>query len=123
MADLITYGAWEDSGLQCMARIENWDGDLLLQADMGTITYKVFRTNNNAETGSDSLTISAVIFDTAQTDSGWPYSAGFTFKFLLPASCFPAGGLHYRIEFIVTPTGLEPFPIVFQAFAKNLLTS
>jgi len=112
MADIVTFQGWE-----------NWDGALLLQAYLGTITYKVFRTDTNAQTGTGSLTVSAVVFDTAQTNSGWPYSDGFNFKFLLPASCFPVGGIAYRVEFIVTPTGLEPFPIVFRAFAQNLLTS
>ena len=123
MADRTTFQAWEDSGLQCMARVENWDGDLLLQADLGTITYKVFDVATKVETGSDSLTVANVIFDTAQTNSGWPYDDGFNFKFLLPASAFPNGNRKYRVEFIVTPTSAEPFPIVFDAFAQNLLTS
>lgn len=125
MADLRTFQAWEDCGLQCLARVENWDGDLILQADLGTITYKVFDTTTNTETGTGSLTVANVIFDTAQTNSGWPasFSAGFNFKFLLPATAFPIGDRHYRIEFLVTPTSSQPFPIVFRAFAQNLLTS
>ena len=125
MANRQTFQAWEDSGLQCMARIENWDGDLLLQADLGTITYKVFRKDSNAwtETGDGTLVVSAVIFDTAQTDSGWPYDDGFNFKTLLPSSAIPTGGRTYRIEFIFTPSGSQSFPVVFDAFAQNLLTS
>jgi hypothetical protein len=108
-----------------MARVEDWDGTLLLQAGTGSITYKVFRQDSNAntETGTGTLVIADVIFDTAQTDSGWPYDAGFNFKTLLPASAFPTGGRTYRIEIIITPSGSEPFPVVFDAFAQNLLTS
>jgi hypothetical protein len=96
----------------------------LLQADLGTISYKVFRRDQNTytETATGSLTVANVIFDTAQTDSGWPYDAGFNFKYLVPAAAFPTGDRHYRIEFVVTPSGSQPFPIVFDAFAQNLLT-
>jgi len=122
--DYQTWWGWENSGLQIMARIEGWDGALITQATLTTITYYVYDLETKEQVATDTLTIASVVYDTAQTDSGWPYSDGFNFATILPATCFPNGGRDYRVEVIFDPATGEDFPAVWKrVHAQDLMSA
>lgn len=113
---------WEDMGALLLARVEDWDGNLLDQAACTGISYKVIDLDNNDEvTGSDDLVVATVVFDSAQSGGNWPYSDGYNFKWMCPATCFPTGGHRYVAEVICNPASGEDFPIgVWLLHAHNL---
>jgi len=119
------YTLLESCGVTYMARIVGDDGALVTQATFGggSIAYKVFDTDNgNAETGSGTLTVADVVFNTVQTDDAWPYDDGYNVRYVLPASCFPVGGHLYRVELIYTPGVGERFADAFDLYALDLLS-
>ena len=73
---------FEGQSIRVMERLTLDDGTLLVQSSFGSITYWINRysgnTPTNVETGS--LTVSDVIFNTAQLDAAWPDPvAGYNF--------------------------------------------
>jgi hypothetical protein len=65
---------WEDSGVQLLARVNRADNTPLLQAEITSITGKVFLLDSTTPTTASStptVTVASVIFDTLQTDSRW----------------------------------------------------
>jgi hypothetical protein len=107
-----------------LARVEDWDGNLLTQAACTGISYKIIdRDNNNAVTASGSLTVATVVFDAAQTGGNWPYSDGYNFKAMIAATAFPTGGHRYVAEVIVDPVSGEDFPLRWILQAYNLVGS
>jgi len=115
---------WEDSGVLLLARVQDWDGNLLTQDACTGIAYKVFDVDdNNAVTGSGTLTIGTVVFDTEQSGGNWPHSDGYNFKTMMAATAFPTGGHRYVAEIIITPTSGQPFPLRWILHAHNLLGS
>lgn len=116
------YYTNEDCGALSLARVRGWTGALVTQATLSSIAYKVVDLDAAATvTASGTLTISAVIFDTAQTDGSWPFSDGYNFRWLIPASAFPTGGHRYAVEFTFTPVAPEnqPFAVDFEIRARN----
>lgn len=112
---------WEDGGALLLARVEDWDGNLLTQVACTGIAYKVFNVdNNNAVTGSGSLVVATVVFDTEQSGGNWPHADGYNFKAMFAATCFPTGGHRYVAEVIVDPVSGEDFAIVWHLQAHNL---
>lgn len=112
---------FEDCGGLVMARILGWTGALVTQATFDSITYKVFdQDRGRQQTGSGTLELAAVVFDTEQNDGSWPYDDGYNFRVLLPATCFPIGGHNYRAEFYFQPTVGEPFALAASIIAAAL---
>ena len=126
LRDIKVWAVSEDAGALLMARVVDWDGNTLTQAGVTSITWKCFdRDDNDTMTDSGTLTKTEVIFDTPQLGNNWPYSDGYTFKWLLPKTALPNGGHRYKAEIIVTPTaGADyAFPLTWHLDADNLLTS
>ncbi len=96
-------------------------GTLITQASITTITYAVYRIANDREetlTGSGTLTVSAVVFDTAQTtDPRYVLAGGYNFLAVIPATCFQTGGLTHRIEVLFTPVSGQPFTQIWEGVA------
>ena len=113
---------WEDSGCSLMARILGTDGDEIVQADISTITYAVHEKVAGTEIiASTSLTISAVVFDTLQTDDRWHTDAtGYNFRMDAPVTAFPTGGTTYMVEVKFTPASGAVFHVVFEVAAQAL---
>lgn len=91
------------------------DGGAILQADLSSITLKVYdaKSPGSAATYDSTLTISATIFDTLQTGLGWSAATGFNLKVLVTPAMIPRGGTTYRFEFKFTTTGgLVMFSVV-----------
>lgn len=102
----------EDTGVLLLARVEDWDGNLLAQAGVTTITWSVFDTSdNNALVATNTIAAADVIFDTAESGGNWPYTDGYTFKWNMPATNLPNGGRVYVVEIMVDPVSGENFMI------------
>lgn len=92
-------------------------GASITQASLSAISYEVNRISDSGtetETGTGTLTVSSVVFDTAQTPSDDPrIPTGQTANFIavIPASCFPAAGrgLRHRITVTFDPASGEDF--------------
>lgn len=103
------------------------EGKLLQQADISTITIKVFKlVDPPVETFSATLTVSAVIFNTLQVDATWVPgidSIGYTFSTDIPASAFPDGDVKYRAEVRGTTTGGSVFWGRWEGAGMGVFTS
>lgn len=104
----------------------------------GSIKYRVFEYANQADAEADSngteiltestLTISAVVFDTLQsndlwTDNGGDSDDGFNLLVDIPAARFPSAGKWYRIEIKISPPTGDPFKIVWVASTTAVASS
>ena len=84
------------------------EGNWAEQADLSTITYRVFdETDSNVEVtaGAQSVTIATSLADTPVTGTSalWDRDpTGYNFTHNLPATCFPTGGHLYRVEYKFT---------------------
>lgn len=114
----------EDGSYSVLARVTSLDGSgtevrpeegpCLTQADVSTITCKVFAlgTNKNNPSGTEitpapTLTPAANIFDTLRT-TGWPTPSdpdGYNFRHDLSPTYAPNGGEWYLLEYKFTLTG------------------
>jgi len=103
-------------GALLLARVVGWDGDLVTQASLSALTYEVFDLENGQSVANDTLTISEVIFDEAQSGGNWPYDDGYNFKFMLPATCLPNGAHRYMVEVWADPVSGEDFRIPPEGF-------
>jgi len=102
----------EDCGAAVMARLLGWDGSLVTQATVSSIAYQVFDLDAALlQTAAGALVVADTVYDTEQTGGGWPYSDGFNFRAVLPASAFPTGGHQYQVEVVFTPVAGEVFAI------------
>lgn len=85
------------------------EGNLVVQADVASITLAVYDTSGCApETAVYSATLAAgdVIFDTLQTSGIWAnLSYGGNLYVAVPATAFPTGGHNYLAEVRATLVG------------------
>lgn len=128
MAATITKAVvFEDSGATLLARVLGNAGTPITQASLTSISYKVFDLNAadpTAATQTGTLTISAVVFDTLQTDPRWTVDdEGFNFAYAAPASWFSESTHTYRIEYKFTPASGEAFWTVFTLTTVGIMTS
>ncbi len=92
-------------------------GANITQASLTAISYEVNRIadgGTETETGTGTLTVSSVVFDTAQDSDDDPrIPSGQTANFIavIPASCFPVAGrgLRHRITVTFDPASGEDF--------------
>lgn len=89
----------EDSSFSIMGRVYV-AGQLWTQSDVVSITYKIWD-SSNVEVSSGSLAVSAVVFDTLQTDGRWKNdSTGYNFRHDNDHTVLTAADT-YRIEYHV----------------------
>lgn len=117
---------WEDSGVVLLSRPLGYDGEPLQQADITSISRKVF--DGGTTVSTDDLVVADTIYDTLQgvgyTDPRWTIDAiGFNALDIAPASSFPTGDTVYLVEYTYTPASGEVFHDVFEVITKNLRTS
>ncbi len=108
-------GAFKNGSATVLGRIVGADAAAIVKADISTITYSIYLlddqdadsrtavTNHSAV----SLTVSAVVFDSLQTDAIWTVdSTGYNFKHVLDVSsdvAFAIAGRRYLVEYTLTP--------------------
>ncbi len=101
------------SGATVCGRVQGNLGTDITQASLSAITYQVVRLDGGGTetvTGSGTLTIADVVFDTLQVgDPRYTLSAGFNFLAVIPAACFQVGDRFHRIEVTFVPVTGENF--------------
>lgn len=113
--------AWEDGGATCLARIVGLDGDNIVQADVSAIVCTVYDVTASTTIITPTITVSAVVFDTLQTDDRWDVDAtGFNFAHALPATAFPTAAHVYRVEYKFTPTSGAAYYVIFEVTAQKV---
>lgn len=130
--NVIADAVWQDTSPLLMAHAKsNPEGDDLVQADVGGITYLVYEEGERIDdTGAplddddpeETLATTEVVFDDLQD---WPEDHeadedGYNVAFRLPAGYLAKGNKLYRVEMYVELTGGEEFPIVWEITTKNL---
>lgn len=106
---------FEDGGAILMARVVGNAAAAITQASLAGITYSVHDlTADAAVVTSTALTVSAVVFDTLQTDALWTKDAtGYNFKHAIGPSAFPTGKRKYAVEYLFDPASGNDFWVVF----------
>lgn len=126
---------FEDSTAYILARIRGTSGSLVTQGSLSAINLRVYDVASPPETSDQSdpeviaardLTISSVVFDTLQTDSGWDTeqdASGFNLKIeVLPAD-LPRGGVVYRFEVKFTNSSSKIWHAAFDVPSEGLYRS
>ncbi len=101
------------SGATVAGLVQGQAGTDITQGTLTSITYAVYRVDSpgiEVTTGSGTLTISSVVFNTPQTtDPRYGLAGGYNFLAVIPASCFQVAGAVHRIEVTFTPATGEVF--------------
>jgi len=129
----------EDSTVEVLGRVTarngsgaatgiNGEGKFLQQADVSSITAKVYNLTDDADTVDTdlgSLTVSTVILDTVDSSNEvWTLdSIGYNFRHQIANTVFTDGGDIYRVEYKFTLTGSEVFFAYFEGPADPIIQS
>jgi hypothetical protein len=120
-----TGEAWEDIGATLIARFasifgtgaaspDTTEGNLILQADVSSISVKVFDIDGTQISTTLAPSAASTIFDTLQTSGTWGnLSRGGNFRYSVPGDYFPTGGTTNRVEVVVTLTDGHKLPAVW----------
>lgn len=104
------------------------EGNFVKQADLSTITCKVFDRSDtvtpDTPIATPSVTLAAIL-DAPVTDQHiWDIdSYSYNFKYKLPGTCFPIGGHRYRVEFYFTATGGSTWVLAYEGMADQVVGS
>lgn len=101
------HAAKQGSRVVVFARVTGEDGALVTQATVDSVDAYVSRLKHGKadDAGHESLTVSSVIFDTAQTDdSRWTFDDGYNFRATIPGSLMEKSGEH-QIDIAFTMQG------------------
>ncbi len=108
--DDIRGTVFQGGTLTALARITDWDGDTLTQADTTSIAYTIFNQDGTTVSGQSavSVTPSTVIYDTPVVDGLWDLdSIGYSFKHTIDVTthaAFTTVGNTYLVVYTITPT-------------------
>ena len=118
---VIEGNCWKGYQLTVLALVQGVNGPNVTQADVASITCKVFDSCGN-EVASPAVVVAESVFDTLQLDRGWDQdSTGYNFRHTIPGSAFPNAGV-YGVCYEVTPPGQgEPYPIVARVTAREVV--
>ena len=113
----------EDSTFTLLARV-HVDGMIWVEADVASITYKVWdMTDSSTTIASGSLVVADVVHDTLQTDAIWSVDAtGYNFEHKVASTVITEPGM-YRIEHKVTLDSGDVFFLTpYEIKAENVWT-
>lgn len=104
------------------------EGNWVEQADISTITYKLFNLDGDTPSTaieSGSLTVSDIIIDTPVTSTAiWTKDdVGYNFLHDISNSFFPTPNARYRMEYEITLTGGAVFHGVFEGTTRAIVGS
>lgn len=113
---------WEDTGLTVLARILGNDAVAITIPTISSITCEVMEILTEEQVAVVTIgTISAVVFNTLQTDDRWTEdTVGYNFRHTVPASAFPEPNKQYRVGYEFTPATGEPFGMAVDVTTKRL---
>lgn len=114
----------EDSAAVLLARVLKASGAPIVQADVSSISVKVFDAGEASQVGSTyTPTVSAVVYNTLQTDSRWSEdTTGYNLAIALAGSYWPTAG-RYQAEVKITPVSGDAFYVVFALEALNIFSA
>lgn len=129
IAQPIKGQGWEDGAAVLMARVTDVNGDLVVQADISSISLIVEdKAIKGTAVGASpyTITVSDVIFDTIQTPTNKPIwtadSTGYNFRYDTLAAQMPDGNKTYVFEFWFTPADASTaFPVRYEVLANTTL--
>ena len=103
----------------------NGEGNWLQQADITSITAKIFDLDSatpDTATATPTVTISTDVLDTPVTTNViWTVdSTGYNFVHDLASTSFPSGNRQYRVEYEVTLTGGTVFHGSYTGLARAI---
>ncbi len=124
MTDEITGIVYEDSTFSLMSRF-TVDGANATQSDCSSITMKAWDVDDYDTPVLDAtLTVSAVVYDTLQTDGRWSVDAtGYNFRYDVADTVCTTPGTQYRFEAVVTTSGGKLPPMVWIVNCKQTRSS
>ncbi len=121
------YGtAFKNGSATLMARVVDFDGNAVVQADIASAQYTVYLLDDQdadartAITGHTAvaLNVADVVFDTLQTDAVWTADqTGYNFRHTLDVSAnqaFTIAGRRFLAEFNLTPTAGQAILVRFR---------
>lgn len=113
----------ENSSVTLLARVFDAHGDLITQADIASISLKVY----NADSGDEvvpapEVVVAEVVFDEIQKDARWSVDdIGYNLAIPLGGAAFPTQG-NYQIEAKITPTDGLSFYVYWEVTAQNIFS-
>ena len=124
MTNEITGIVYEDSTFSLMSRF-TVDGANATQSDCSSITMKAWDVDDYDTPVLDAtLTVSAVVYDTLQTDGRWSVDAtGYNFRYDVADTVCTTAGTQYRFEAVVTTSGGKLPPMVWIVNCKQTRSS
>ena len=124
MTNEITGIVYEDSTFSLMSRF-TVDGANATQSDCSSITMKAWDVDDYDTPVLDAtLTVSAVVYDTLQTDGRWSVDAtGYNFRYDVADTVCTTAGTQYRFEAVVTTSGGKLPPMVWIVNCKETRSS
>lgn len=128
---LIRTEVWEGGNVNLMSRVLGLDNNPIFQAGVtggasGVISVDVYDMSSatpDTAVYSTTLTCSAVIFTTLQTDSYWTRDGeGYCFRHMMSASNFTMnGGKKYRVCYRIPSVSFGTIPVPAEVQCKSLL--
>ena len=118
----VTQGAvWAAFEAIFLARVVDRAGTAITQSAISSIAYTVREAEGDeTQTATGTLDKTTAIYDTLQTGGLWDADlTGYNFYGVLTGTCFPTYGVRYRVEFVLTPTSGNPYPIVYEVTASR----
>ena len=100
-----TFVAWEGTTPTLMTRVvADDDGLVIVQADVASIAKIVnLASDGSVVVASAALTVSAVVYDTLQTDARWKLdTTGYNFAHQLAVTDLPTGAVTYVVQYQFT---------------------
>jgi hypothetical protein len=122
----ITCTAFKDGTLTLLARVVGQDAAPIVQADLATIAYTVYRLDRwdaehrQAVTGHAAVELDVVdvVFNTLQADALWTADAtGYNFRHTIDIgshAAFPVAGQYFLVEYTLTPVSDQPILVRFR---------
>ena len=121
------FSVLEDGNVSLMFRVLGDDAAPITQATIASITFAAYDLDATTPTSAVStatLTVSAVVFDTYQSDDRWTADAvGYNFRHDIGAAVFVTGGHTYQTEYKFTADGGEVFHVLGRVQCAPIMTS
>ena len=123
-SDVVKASIWEDGGVTNLARVKGQTGANITQASISSIRREIFDRTVPATVGTTTLTIATAVFDTLQTGGPWSKdTTGYNFKDAIGSTNFANGDRRYRVQYKFTPASGAAFWVVYELYAKALVTT
>jgi hypothetical protein len=113
-----------NSSVTLVARITDNLGNNLLQSTTTSISVSVYDLVEETVTFTDGQIVADVVFNTLQLDGRWNQDIiGYNLAIQLAGSCFPCpnGNTTYRVEVTINPTAGDPFVVLWDLYATEVL--